>query len=177
MKNKYTFADYLIALALAIFFVWCLIGCGAVAKYKDSPKFAEDCAERFPVKVETVTIQGKADTIITPGVLVPCDTVTILEHDTVTNVVTKRVTKVGKCPPDTSINRTDTLIKTIENTARVKVLEAQLNAANEANKCLAAKVKNRTKQRNWLFWILVALGVYSQRHRLISTLGKIGRLR
>ncbi|MBO9151937.1 hypothetical protein ACFOTA_06950 [Chitinophaga sp. GCM10012297] len=84
-------------------------------------KWAEGCAERFPVKASTVYVQGatRYDTTYLPGdTLVFSDTVTV-DCDTVKGVITKYINQVRPCPPVQirTVSQVDTVVTTVENRA------------------------------------------------------------
>ena len=179
-------ANILLALAFIALIAGCLFGCKAVEKYKASPQFAADCGDRFPPR----TTPGKPDTVTLAGITIDCDSVVAANKDTVrlTNVVTiERLmpTSTGNrvtCPPQILITQTDT----IYNTAREQALISQLIATQTAHDLalqkagaqkekLQGKLGTRSKQRNWLFWIIVAFIAGTQRHRIIKLFSNVGK--
>jgi hypothetical protein len=179
---KFTFsqrtADLILIFAAILWFAGCVFGCKSVEKYKASPKFPQDCADKFPPKV----ISGKPDTIIIQGITIDCDsviaangkdTVTLTNTVTVTNTVLQpnRV----DCPPQKIIKQIDTVISTAALEACQRTLyEERASYQRTIDKMqydadrLHGKFSNRTKQRNWLFAIVAAAALYSQRHRILN---------
>lgn len=79
-------------------------------------KWAEGCAEKYPVKESVATVKGEIryDTAyLQPDTLVFTDTVTV-DCDTVKGVVTKYVYKEKPCPPAQvrTVSRVDTVVIT-----------------------------------------------------------------
>ncbi|WP_346318170.1 hypothetical protein [Chitinophaga sp. YIM B06452] len=96
-------------------------------------KWAEGCAERFPVKESTVYVKGEIlydTTYLAPDTLVFCDTV-IVNCDTVKGRVTKYVYNERLCPPPAIVTRhqLDTLKITKVDSAAVRV--AQIEAKEQ----------------------------------------------
>lgn len=90
-------------------------------------KWAEGCAERFLVKETTTLVKGEViydTTYLQPDTLVFTDTVTV-DCDTATGVVTKYIYKEKACPPAQirTVNRVDTVFRTVENLAAVVAAE------------------------------------------------------
>jgi hypothetical protein len=164
--------DLIIALAWLLFAAVLLTSCKAVQKYKASPAFARDCADRYPVKSDTVLRPGtvRLDTI-THTVTIDCDTVRLTTVQTIAGPVQVRtVTKA--CPPCVQGLRVDTLIVTKENTARVAALQADVAALTAERGNLRAQRNKARKQRNWLVVIVAGAVVWSFRHRIIGMLTK-----
>lgn len=116
-------------------------------------KWAQGCAERFPVKESTVYVHGETryDTAYLPGdTLVFSDTVTV-DCDTVKGVITKYVYKERLCPPPAIVTKhqLDTLIITKVDSAAVRV--AQIEAQEQRQR--ADRV---TGGRDTWRWIAIA---------------------
>jgi len=179
------FAFIIIFLLFVLMGIFGLSACNAVKKYQASPQFAQDCGDRFPPR----TVSGKPDTVTLASITIDCDSVVAANRKTdtvrLTNVVTierlmptssgNRVT----CPPQIIVKQTDT----VYNTAREQALVAEMvrqqkahDAAIQAKEAeiekLQGKLSNRSKQRNWLFWIIVAFIAGTQRHRIIKLFSK-----
>lgn len=172
MEYKKRLADGLILIAWIVLIAWCCSGCKigekAVNKYKHSSEFPKDCADEFPVKTDTVVIDGelRVDSAVHyEYVQVPVPG----ENSIIERLTTKTIT-VTK-------HRRDTIRVTVEDTRRVEQykrvldeqaekhikkvagLESDLKAANR-------KVKTRSLQRN-ISWGLIALFIgWSFRSRI-----------
>jgi uncharacterized membrane protein len=177
------FAFIIIFLLFVLMGIFGLSACNAVKKYQASPDFAKDCGDRFPPR----TVQGKPDTITLASITIDCDSVVAANRDTVrlTNVVTiERLmpTSTGNrvtCPPQVFINQTDTIYNTAREEALVaemvrqqKAHDAQVQKMEAQNQKLQAKNDKTRKQRNWLFWIVVAFLVGTFRHQIIGAISK-----
>jgi hypothetical protein len=157
-----------------IFFLFFLASCANPNKlHKMMDKLpeatADECAYRFPIKetIETITITDTAllqqyetefnymamliDSLLSAN----CDTVHI---DKIKEVITKI-----PCKPITKV-----IIKTQENTAKQQViidncakatkeLNDKLDKQTQISKKLTAKLNKAKWQRNWLFWLVIAL--------------------
>lgn len=148
----WTFFVLLIAIAM--------FGCMSVDKakifLKDKGKLAEICAETYPVKDSTVFIKG--------------DTITSTEfyHDTLYQPLTDTIYTAGEmvvkyrpCPPTKVITKriTDTVIKYIENAARVEALRWDLAALQTKYDIVASeRGKARKQAKNRLWWLLLLIG-------------------
>lgn len=145
----WTFFVLLIAIAM--------FGCMSVDKaktfLKDKGKLAEICAETYPPKDSTVFIKG--------------DTVTDVSyfHDTLYQPVTDTIFQAGEmvvkyrpCPPTKVITKkiVDTVIKYIENTARVEALRWDLAALQtKYDIVVSERDKARKQAKNRFWWILL----------------------
>lgn len=119
-------------------------------------KWAEGCAERFPVKESTVYVQGatRYDTTFLPGdTLVFSDTVTV-DCDTVKGIVTKYVYQERPCPPTQilTITRVDTV-------AITKVDSAAVWLANNEAKEQRERADRVTGGRDTWRWIAIVFGL------------------
>jgi hypothetical protein len=185
------FVPFLRLLIFFILFLFVLLGifgltgCNAVKKYQASPQFAQDCGDRFPPR----TVQGKPDTITLASITIDCDSVVAANRKTdtvrLTNVVTiERLmpTSTGNrvtCPPQIIVKQTDTVYNTAREQALVaemvrqqKAHDAAIQAKEAENQELQAKNDKTRKQRNWLFWIVVAFLVGTFRHQIIGAISK-----
>lgn len=96
-------------------------------------KWAEGCAERFPVRESMVYMKGEVrydTTFLSPDTLVFSDTVTV-DCDTVKGVITKYVYQERPCPPPVIVtqHQTDTVEITKIDSAVVRV--AQIEAKDQ----------------------------------------------
>lgn len=139
---------------------------------------AKECADRFPIKetIETITVADSAllhqyeiefnymasliDSLLSEN----CDTVHIEKI--------KEVIKKIPCKPETKI-----IIKTQENTAKSKVL---IDSCQKMSSLLSEKldkeIENVAKlndkcdkykgQRDWLFWLIIALLIWIFRKQI-----------
>lgn len=179
MRFSQRTANLILIFAAILWFAGCLFGCKAVDKYKASPNFAQDCGDKFPPTVKETFIEGETvyDTLPPIYVKVDCDTVTV--RDTITN---SRTVKVA-CPPQIIGYKTDTFLIERENTARLFAMQqAYMKDTADRNRKeaqLEKKLGNRTKQRSWLFWILLAIGVGTvlyNRKRIANIFNKIPKI-
>lgn len=100
-------------------------------------KWAEGCAQRFPVKEDTAYLPGAVvfdTTYLQPDTLVFTDTVTV-DCDTVRGFVTKYIYAEKPCPParTVTVNRVDTVEITVvdraaEAMARIEAQDQQARA-------------------------------------------------
>jgi hypothetical protein len=139
---------------------------------------AKECADRFPIKetIETITVADSAllhqyeiefnymASLIDSLLSANCDTVHIEKI--------KEVIKKIPCKPETKI-----IIKTQENTAKSKVI---LDSCQKVSSLLSEKLSNcdikvnelTTKcdkykgQRDWLFWLIIALLIWIFRKQI-----------
>ena len=139
---------------------------------------AKECADRFPIKetIETITVSDSAlihqyeiefnymASLIDSLLSANCDTVHIEKI--------KEVIKKIPCKPETKI-----IIKTQENTAKSKVI---LDSCQKVSSLLSEKLSNcdikvnelTTKcdkykgQRDWLFWLIIALLIWIFRKQI-----------
>ena len=105
---------------------------------KSAEKLAEKCADRFPVKAETVYIPGESryDTTYLAGdTMVLQDTIRV-ECDSAKQIITKYVYRTVNCPDSKVITEhvTDTLRISQENTAKTAYLQLQVDALTTKNK-------------------------------------------
>ena len=156
-------------IAFAALLLFCIFGCKAVEKYKASSAFPGDCADSFPVRIDTTFIEGKAvyDTVFSYDLQTITDTVvnqqeTIIYKDRVKTVT---VTKT----------RIDTLRIDGELTARIEQLNRekdmyakQITQLNEDLAESETKRKRNAKHRNWLIALVVGFTVFSFRHQIIK---------
>lgn len=105
----------------------CMIFCSCMTE----KKFAQKCADKFPVKESKVYVPGEVrfdTTYLQPDTLVFTDTVTV-DCDTVKGIVTKYIYKEKACPPAPIITRyqVDTVVITKLDSAAISVvrIEAQ----------------------------------------------------
>ena len=150
-------------LIIIAFAAICLIlfsGCMSVDKaktfLKEKGKLAEICAETYPPKDSTVFIKG--------------DTITSTEfyHDTLYQPVTDTIFQAGEmvvkyrpCPPTKVITKriVDTVVKYIENTARVEALRWDLAALQTKYDIVVAEMDKARKQaKNRFWWLLLLVG-------------------
>lgn len=115
-------------------------------------KWAEGCAERFPVKESTVFVKGeiRVDTAyLAPDTLVFTDTL-MVDCDTVKGVITKYVNQVRPCPPAQirTITQVDTVVITEESTAAADAHKRRADTAE-------AKVERLAEGRNTWRWISI----------------------
>lgn len=139
---------------------------------------AKECSERFPIKetIETITVADTAmlhqyeiefqymAKLIDSLLLENCDTVHIEKI--------KEVIKKIPCKPVTKV-----IIKTQENTAKHQVLIDSCNKVynllnvklsdcdNKVNE-LTAQCNKYKGQRNWLFWLVIALLIWIFRKQI-----------
>lgn len=151
-------------------------GCKAVEKYKQSPEFPADCAKEFPIKTDSIYIQGEEIH----------DTVTNYEYgnsDTVIMVIDSIKTQIiytDRVLTKTIIkSRTDTIrtekestaaIEAIRRTAKMEIESLSdeiVRLDNQAGKD-AKKIDWLAKQRNISFGIITLAGLYLFRHQIIS---------
>ena len=139
---------------------------------------AKECAERFPIKetIETITVADSAllhqyeiefnymASLIDSLLSANCDTVQIEKI--------KEVIKKIPCKPETKI-----IIKTQENTAKSQVI---LDSCQKMSSLVNARLDNEIKkvnlltdkcdkykgQRDWLFWLIVALLIWIFRKQI-----------
>lgn len=184
---KFTFsqrtADLILIFAAILWFAGCIFGCKSVEKYKASPKFPQDCADKFPPKI----VAGKPDTITIQGITIDCDsviaangkdTVTLTNTVTVTNTVLQP-NRVA-CPPQKIIKQIDTFISTAaleacqrtlyeERAAYQKKIDKMQYDADSKD----AKISTLTKQRNWLFFIILGYALYYFRHNIYKLIKRV----
>ena len=153
---------WLITIAIC-YLIWVCIslsGCMSVDKaktfLKDKGKLAEICAETYPPKDSTVFIKG--------------DTVTDVSyfHDTLYQPLTDTIYTAGEmvvkyrpCPPTKVITKriVDTVVKYIENTARVEAQRNELAALKaKYDIVVSERDKARKQAKNRLWWILLLIG-------------------
>jgi len=167
MRTKIDLGKLIIAALFFAALMFTLLGCKAVEKYKASSSFPKDCADNFPVKIDTTFIEGKAvyDTIFSYDLQTITDTV-VNQQETV--IYRDRVKTV-------TVRRTDTIRLTKENTARVEQLNRELagnqvviNELNQALKFSEGRRKRNAKHRNWLIALVVGFTVFSFRHQIIK---------
>lgn len=173
MRLKIDLVKLAIGAILFVLLILSLIGCKvgekAVNKYKESSEFPGDCADSFPVKTDSIYVEGGwvTDTIYNYDVQTLFDTVT-QKIDTVI-YKTKVINKL----------RVDTIRLTKEDSARIK----QLLLENKELKYMHSKEietlykylaeSERKRKRNGkqaLFgWGIISLsGLYHFRHHLLS---------
>jgi hypothetical protein len=154
-------------IAFAALLLFCIFGCKAVEKYKASPTFPKDCADSFPVRIDTTFIEGKAvyDTIFSYDLQTITDTVVNQQETTIYRDRVKTVT----------VRRTDTIRLTKENTARIEQLnrekvmdKAMIEQLNQYLKHSESKRKRNAKHRNWLIALVVGFTAFSFRHQIIK---------
>jgi hypothetical protein len=154
-------------IAFAALLLFCIFGCKAVEKYKASSAFPGDCADSFPVRVDTTFIEGKAvyDTVFSYDLQTITDTVVNEQETVIYRDIIKTVT----------VRRTDTIKLTKENTARVEQLNRekdmyakQITQLNEDLAESETKRKRNAKHRNWLIALVVGFTVFSFRHQIIK---------
>ena len=157
---KIDLVGILMWLAFAVLIAVAMISCMSVDKaktfLKEKGKLAEICAETYPPKDSTVFIKG--------------DTVTDVSyfHDTLYQPLTDTIYTAGEmvvkyrpCPPTKVITKkiVDTVIKYIENTARVEALRNELAALKaKYDIVVAERDKARKQAKNRLWWILLLIG-------------------
>ncbi len=133
-------------------------------------KWAQGCAERFPVKESTVYVQGdtRYDTTYLPGdTLVFSDTVTV-DCDTVKGIVTKYVYQERPCPPARVITR-----DRVDTVVIAKVDSAAVWLANKEAREQQERADRVTGGRDIWRWIsigcilLIAGAVFSKIKGLI----------
>lgn len=145
----------LLATGFILYLLLVILGfcsCKAVEKYKASDNFAADCAAAFPVKTDSIYIEGATvhDTITTYNYGV--DTIWAVVDSIRTQVVTKEkvVTRT------VTVNRVDTVVKVKFDSAAVKVLMNELKAQDKVIGRKNQIIENRTKHRLWLLIALLA---------------------
>lgn len=159
--NKLSWADvvyYFICISL-VALVCFLASCGtekkinkAKATLSEHPNaLAEICAEKFPVKENTVYISGKTvtDTIYvdaTPMI----DYVDCPPSDTITRYKVEVKTKIREITK----TRTDTVTIVKENTAKLKVETDAKEAALQDRDDWKKRADKNAKFKSW-FWLLV----------------------
>ena len=169
LKNKYMKVNFKLILGTIFFIllIWSLVGCKAVEKYKASSAFPGDCADSFPVRIDTTFIEGKAvyDTVFSYDLQTITDTVVNEQETVIYRDIIKTVT----------VRRTDTIKLTKENTARVDQLNRekdmyakQITQLNEDLAESETKRKRNAKHRNWLIALVVGFTLFSFRHQIIK---------
>ena len=137
---------------------------------KSAEKLAQKCADRFPVKAETVYIPGESrydTTYIAGDTMVLQDTIRV-ECDSAKQVITKYVYRTVNCPDSKVITQyvTDTVRITQENTAKTAYLQLSIDALTEKN-------KGQGKALLWLSVGCFVLLVWTLRNPIISLVKKI----
>ena len=166
MKQKIDLIKLAIGAMLFFLLMWSLIGCKTVEKYKASSAFPKDCADKFPIRIDTTFIEGKAtyDTVWNYDTQTLFDTV-VNEKETI--IYRDRVNTI-------TVRRTDTIKFTKENTARVEQLNRELSGnqvtiseLNQALKFSEGRRWRNAKHRNWLIALIAVFTLYSFRHQII----------
>jgi hypothetical protein len=142
---------------------------------------AKECAYRYPIK-ETIQTITEVDTALLHQyetefnyMAMLIDSLLSANCDTVHIDKIKEVIKKVPCKPVTKV-----IIKTQENTAKQQViidncakatkeLNGKLDKQTQISNELTAKLNKAKLQRNWLFWILIALLIWTFR-KVISLL-------
>ena len=141
-----------------------LFGC------KSAEKLAQKCADRFPVKAETVYIPGESrydTTYIAGDTMVLQDTIRV-ECDSAKQIITKYVYRTVNCPDSKVITQhiTDTVRITQENTAKTAYLQLSIDALTEKN-------RSQGKAILWLSVGCFVLLVWTFRNPIIGLVKKI----
>lgn len=133
-----------------------LLGCSEQKKLEKAAKTFDRnhleasayCADRFPVEETTTFLPGKVifDTLYIPIEVV--DSFACPPSDTVVKYKIQLQTKMQKIVE----RKTDTLVKEIENLARVTELDIRLVEERKTTELLTGKVKAKNK---FLWWLLV----------------------
>jgi predicted component of type VI protein secretion system len=157
MRHKIEIGELIIAALFFALLMFMLLGCKtgekAVRKYKASSEFPGDCADKFPVKIDTTFIEGKAtyDTIWSYDTNTITDTVINQQETTIYKDRIKTVT--------VTVKKVDTIQVIKENTARV---EEQTRKADEYAALSNENGKNavmwKERARKRLLWLLIAIG-------------------
>ena len=104
---------------------------------KSAEKLAEKCADRFPVKAETVYIPGESryDTTYLAGDTVVLQDTVRVECDSAKQVITRYIYRTVKCPDAQVITEhtTDTIRISVENTAKTAYLQLSIDSLTEKN--------------------------------------------
>jgi hypothetical protein len=149
-----------------VFALFLISGCASrkdkANQYFDGHKgeLAEKCQEEFPIDtIKIITGETKVviDTLLIPGVEIPCPETTI-----------NKPKPTVKCPPNKTVTitkeRMDTLI--IVDTQKTKTLEFKLKTAEEEiyelllkSDKLGQDLKSARKTKNSFLWALIALSV------------------
>ncbi len=175
MRTKIELTKIIIAALLFALICLCLFGCKSVEKYKASSSFAADCAKEFPVKTDSIYIEGveTVDTVTQViEITLPAD------RYTDTAIVTRTVTKT------VTIRKVDTVTLTKVNTAAVEAckqeykkvtgqLLRQLQDQDRAIGELTKKNGNRTTQRNWLAVVVACFVLWNFRHKIIGIFSRL----
>ncbi|CAL1518213.1 hypothetical protein MMC2321_01954 [Chitinophaga sp. MM2321] len=133
-------------------------------------KLAQKCADRFPVKSETVYVAGESryDTAYIAGnTMILQDTVRV-ECDSAKQVITKYVYLSAKCPDSKmiTVHTTDTLRISKEDTAKTTYLQLQVDV-------LTSKNEVQRKAILWLSAGCLVLLAWTFRNPIISMAKKI----
>lgn len=141
-------------LSLILLAAFALTACKAVEKYKDSDSFAADCAEAFPVKTDSIYIEGQTvhDTVTTYNYGV--DTVVMV----VDSLTTKFVYKDRIITKTINTVRVDTFTRAVENTALVTSLLQEINQLEQDAAVRDYRIK-RTRKWLWIGWGLALVAV------------------
>jgi hypothetical protein len=174
--NKVEFAKvfslfvFVVVLILFLMGLLGISGCKAVEKYKKSSQFPADCAEKFPIKTDSIYVEGQEvrDTIyrIYEYELEP-------QHFTDTAIVTRTIYKT------ITVRKTDTIVSIRENTAAIEACKREYEkVTGNLMKEMAAQDatigqeregrKRNAKQRNWLLVIIAAFLIGNYRHSIIK---------
>lgn len=154
-----------------IFLLSGMCSCGTLKKSQKDLNFvnanhpellAKYCAVTFPVNETTKLIQGK-DSLIrdTSLIFINCDSAISAyskEHPNATPEEKKTAAQRVFVPfvlHDTTL-RVDTLIRTVENTAKISLQQAQISTLTASVDSWQTKAKNREK---WLWKLIIALGI------------------
>lgn len=139
---------------------------------------AKECANRFPIKETIDTIEVIDKELIAAyereyaGMYAMIDSLINTKCDTVYRDKIIRIIKKIPCKPETKI-----IIKTQENTAKSRViLDSCQKVSSLLNKKLDKEIDNVAKlndkcdkykgQRDWLFWLIVALLIWIFRKQI-----------
>lgn len=147
-----------------------LILCCILVACTSEKKLAKKCADRFPVKSETIFLPGESryDTAYISGdTMVLQDTVRI-ECDSAEQVIVKYITQKKKCPDNQviTVHTTDTISISQEDTAKQVYLNAQVKILTDKNKMLWKSVL-------WLAGVSLVLTLWTFRGQIISIVKKI----
>lgn len=173
MKNT-SWADwvyYIIVLTFLAGIAWLATGCKST-----QPNWAKECAERYPVKVDTVYKEGKmiVDTQYVPVAIT--DTFECPPADTAIKYEIKIQTKFR----EVTKKQVDTIVQVKENTAKADAwagayaeeVERRLSTEKESKKW-EAKAKERGKRNTYLWLVIVALSAYVTRKLWMPTVAKV----
>jgi len=151
-------ANLMLAAIFAALLLWCLSGCKSIEKYKASNQFATDCADKFPVKTDSLYIEGeiKHDTLITYNYGV--DTLTMVKEGP---EVIKYINRDRIVNKTVTIRKTDTVIHYRENTARIAAYQAEIATLSSDVAQWKGKAEKRGKQALIAISLLSTILVYS----------------